>query len=532
MKTILGLTLAALVASHAAFAEDVRIEEDVAYLKAGREEKLDLFFPPGHSKKLRAPAIVIIHGGGWVGGDKANSRERNIGTNLAKAGYVCASINYRLGVNSTEATFADKIRSAWPQNLHDCKTAVRFLRSRAAELGIDSERVGVIGGSAGGHLAAMVGYTAGGDGLDPDGPYGEFSCRVGAVVPLYGPQDLVARMKVSQLGDDPELLRFCRKVSSVSYVTPDDPATLILHGTNDKIVALKQSQLLAEACRKFGIEFQLESVARAGHSFHLQPAGHDLRPLVIGFFDRHLKGSKRRLPRELRRERFFVDKRPAFVIWPTKRRPGRTPWVLYAPTLGQNLPGHAEAWMFRQLLDAGIVIAGVDVGESFGNPRGRAIYSALHKQLVTEHGFDEKACLLARSRGGLMLYCWAADHPGKVRCIAGIYPVCDLASYPGLKRAASAYRMTETELADVLKKHNPVDRLQPLAMANIPIHHIHGDVDKVVPLAANSGLLAERYRAAGGSIELVIASGQGHNMWPGFFEHQPLVDFLLKHAEK
>ncbi len=233
---------------------------------------------------------------------------------------------------------------------------------------------------------------------------------------------------------------------------------------------------------------------------------------------------------EFQRERFTVDDRPAFLIRPTKTRPGPTPWVMYAPTFDGSLPGTAESWMFRRFLARGIAIAGVDVGESFGSPRGRETYTALHKRLVDKEGFDPRACLLARSRGGLMLYCWAADNPDKVRCAAGIYPVCNLTSYPGLKRASGAYEMTESELAGALGDHNPVDRLDALAKARVPVFHIHGDVDKVVPLADNSGLFKQRYLAAGGSMQVKIARGQGHNMWPGFFECQELVDFVIEHA--
>ncbi len=243
-----------------------------------------------------------------------------------------------------------------------------------------------------------------------------------------------------------------------------------------------------------------------------------------------LAGDTKPAAQESQRERFTVDDRPAFVILPTKKVPGPTPWVMYAPTLGRNLPGAAENWMFRQFLDAGIAIAGVDVGESFGSPQGRAIYNSLHKRLTSTKGFDERACLLARSRGGLMLYCWAAENPDKVKCVVGIYPVCNLTSYPGLKRACGAYGMTESELAARMSDHNPVDRTEPLAKAGVPIFHIHGDIDKVVPLEDNSGLLARRYQASGGSIHLKIAEGQGHNMWRGFFECQELVDFVIGHA--
>ena len=195
---------------------------------------------------------------------------------------------------------------------------------------------------------------------------------------------------------------------------------------------------------------------------------------------------------EIRKEPFAVAGHQAFVIRPPEKKIEPIPWVLYAPTLGTNLPGKSEAWMFERFLSAGIAIAGVNVGESYGSPAGRKTYTALYEKLVKDEGFDTKVSLLARSRGGLMLYCWAAENPEKIRCITGIYPVCNLASYPGLGRACGAYGMTQGQLAEALAKHNPVDRLAPLADAGVPIFHIHGDKDNVVPLPANSGLVAER----------------------------------------
>jgi len=128
------------------------------------------------------------------------------------------------------------------------------------------------------------------------------------------------------------------------------------------------------------------------------------------------------------------------------------------------------------------------------------------------------------------MYAWATENPEKVRCIAGIYPVCDLRSYPGLARACGAFKMTKQELAAALKDHNPVDRLENLAKAGIPILHIHGDADKVVPLDANSATVARRYKTLGGSMRLTVAKNQGHNMWRGFFEYQPLVDFVIANS--
>lgn len=210
------------------------------------------------------------------------------------------------------------------------------------------------------------------------------------------------------------------------------------------------------------------------------------------------------------------------------------PWVMYAPTFDKQLPSEKdEGWMIDQFLEAGIAILGVDVGESYGNPEGRKVYSALYDHLTkSKHSFAPKATLLARSRGGLMLYNWAVENPDKVKCIAGIYPVCNIASYPGIRRAKDAYGMSEAELKAALSEHNPIERLAPLAKAGVEIFHIHGDVDKVVPLKANSQIVHDRYRKLGGQMELVVPKGQGHNMWQGFFHCEALVKFVLDHSVK
>lgn len=233
-------------------------------------------------------------------------------------------------------------------------------------------------------------------------------------------------------------------------------------------------------------------------------------------------------------ESFSFNGRPAFVI-PQKKPPAKTPgktsvpWVFYAPTL-PGLPDDGERWMFNQFQARGIAVAGIDVGESSGNPWGRALYSQFHDYLVTSRGFSPKACLMARSRGGLMLYNWAAENPGLVACIAGIYPVCSIVSSPGIPIAAAAYGMSQQEFVDTLEMHNPVDRFQGLAKANVPIFHIQGDDDPILPLAENSLELYHRYAALGGPMTLVVARGQGHTMWNGFFQCRALVNFVIAHA--
>jgi hypothetical protein len=231
-------------------------------------------------------------------------------------------------------------------------------------------------------------------------------------------------------------------------------------------------------------------------------------------------------------EVFSVKGHAAFLILPGQVAAGRaTPWVWYAPTL-PGLPGTAEKWMFQKFLGAGIAVAGIDVGESYGNPAGRALFSALYQELVRQRGLSKTPCLLARSRGGLMLYNWAVEHASSVACIAGIYPVVNLSSYPGIRKACGAYGMTEAQLNAQLTEHNPIDRTEPLARARVPIYHIQGDSDSTVPLEENSGALAERYRQWGGVMTLKVIKGRGHDMWSGWFECQELVDFVIAHAHK
>jgi hypothetical protein len=136
-------------------------------------------------------------------------------------------------------------------------------------------------------------------------------------------------------------------------------------------------------------------------------------------------------------ETFLVDDRPAFILWPSQeKRSTPQPWVMYSPTL-PRYPDVHEKWMHQQFLDAGVAVAGIDVGESYGSPEGRKHFSALYKELATKRNFGAKPCLLGRSRGGLWSSSWAIRNTNKVAGIAGIYPVFDLTTYPGMKESGS-----------------------------------------------------------------------------------------------
>ena len=159
---------------------------------------------------------------------------------------------------------------------------------------------------------------------------------------------------------------------------------------------------------------------------------------------------------------------------------------------------------------------------------------ALYDQLTSRQDFSKRVSLLGRSRGGLWVSSWAAENPDKVSAIAGIYPVFDLTTYPGIPAAAAAYDLTAAELQAELSQVNPIAKATRLAEQAIPCFIIHGNEDAVVPIEPNSLALQRLYQTAGqaAAIEVLPIAGQGHNYWPGFFRCQQLVDFLIEHSQE
>lgn len=231
-------------------------------------------------------------------------------------------------------------------------------------------------------------------------------------------------------------------------------------------------------------------------------------------------------------ESFLVAGRPAFVLAAQGEPRSPQPWICYAPTL-PGLPDEHEKWMHQQFTAAGVAVAGIDVGEGYGSPRANELLTALYRELTEKRGFARRPCLLGRSRGGLWLASWAGQNVDKVAGIAGIYPVFDLRSYPGVAQAAPAYGVTPQELTARLEEWNPLGQADRLARARVPVLLIHGDQDRVVPLEQNSAAWVARYEAQGAKdlATLIVPAGQGHNYWPGFFRCQPLIDFAIQRAK-
>lgn len=234
-------------------------------------------------------------------------------------------------------------------------------------------------------------------------------------------------------------------------------------------------------------------------------------------------------------ESWLLNGRHAFLMTPQAKTNASTrarPWIFYGPTLA-GVPDKAESWMHQQFLDAGVAIAGIDVGEGYGSPHAFPHFEALYQEMI-RRGFSKTPALLGRSRGGLWVSSWALAYPERVAGIGGIYPVYDFTTYPGIQRAASVYGLTAEELAAQQDQLNPIKRAHELAAAEIPVCIIHGTDDKVVPLAENSAQLERVYQeqGVGELIEVIKAEGQGHSFWPDFFHCQKLVDFLIEKATK
>lgn len=207
------------------------------------------------------PAVVFIHGGAWMSADRTNGTPLVL--LLAKHGFVAASIDYRLsGV------------AGFPAQLEDGKCAVRFLRAHASDYGIDPSRIGVMGGSAGGHLAALVGLTDGESSLEGNGGWSTFSSKVSAVADLYGVSDLpglvqahklnpaVEKLMRGTLAEKPDLYR---QASPMHWVKAGAPPFYIAHGDKDETVPIGQSERLAEALRSAGTEVTYRVMTGVGH---------------------------------------------------------------------------------------------------------------------------------------------------------------------------------------------------------------------------------------------------------------------------
>jgi acetyl esterase/lipase len=266
--------------------EHVVFEPDIEFANPdGQHLQLDMARPKSGDGPL--PAIVCIHGGGFRAGSRQGYDKLCI--RLAGEGYVAVTVSYRL---------APKYR--FPAAVHDVKAAVRWIRVNAKKYHVDPERIGVTGGSAGGHLAQFLGVTADVKQFEGDGGNPEQSSRVACVVNFYGPSDFTksygksvdaAKVLPLWLGGDLEQAKHKHIVSSpLNWVTPNAAPTLCIHGTVDKYVAHEQAVWLIDRLKSAGVEAELLTLEGAGHGFQGKDA-ETAEKAMLGFFAKHLKKS-------------------------------------------------------------------------------------------------------------------------------------------------------------------------------------------------------------------------------------------------
>ncbi|OWK34684.1 alpha/beta hydrolase [Fimbriiglobus ruber] len=285
---VLAVLTACLPAARAqkgpAVPDDVIFETGIEYANPdGQHLQLDLARPKSGAGPF--PAIVCIHGGGFRAGKRDGYDAQCI--RLAQHGYVALTVSYRL---------APKYQ--FPAAVNDTKEAIRWVRANAAKYHVDPERIGVTGGSAGGHLAQFLAVT--GDVKEFDGTGGNLdqSSKIACVVNVYGPSDFTksygksvdaAEVLPLFLGGNLETARRLHlRASPLYWVTPNAAPTLCIHGTDDKYVAHEQAVWLVDKLKAAGVEADLLTLNGAGHGFK----GKDVETAekaMIEFFDKHLK---------------------------------------------------------------------------------------------------------------------------------------------------------------------------------------------------------------------------------------------------
>lgn len=284
LSLALHLACCSVAAAQPKVPDTVTFEAGIEYANPDNQHlQLDMARPKTGDGPF--PVVVCIHGGGF----RAGKREGYDGliVKLAEQGYVAVTVSYRL---------APKYK--FPAAVHDTKAAVRWVRANAEKYKIDPARIGVTGGSAGGHLAQFLGVTMDVKEFEGDGGNATHSSRVNCVVNVYGPSDFTksygksvdaAEVLPLWLGGNLETARPAHVRSSpLNWVTPNAAPTLCIHGTEDKYVAHEQAVWIVDRLKSSGVEAELLTLEGAGHGFKGKDAETADKALVA-FFDKQLK---------------------------------------------------------------------------------------------------------------------------------------------------------------------------------------------------------------------------------------------------
>lgn len=263
----------------------VELTQDVVFGKGGdRDLRCDVY-SPSRDGQQKLPAVLLVHGGAWKLGNR--QQLKGYGFLIGRQGFVCVAGEYRL---SEEAK--------WPAQLHDVKAALRWMRANADELGIDTQRIAVVGASSGGQMALVAAATANEADAEGSGGSEGHSTAVAAIVAFYAPtelerggemlKDFISLVMGPNASDDDY-----RKASPLSYPAGKFPPTLIFHSNRDDIVPRRQSLRLYEKLAEAGKPVELHVYDGEPHAFDARPElGREAASLIVSFLNRHMSAPK------------------------------------------------------------------------------------------------------------------------------------------------------------------------------------------------------------------------------------------------
>ena len=284
LTPLLPLLLLLLACTAVRAQDNVLVQNDIEFANPDDQHLLlDMASPK--SGKGPFPAILCIHGGGFRAGDRHGYD--GLIKKLAQRGYVAVTVEYRLSP-----------KFQFPAAVHDVKAAVRWLRANSKKYHIDQNRIGVTGGSAGGHLAQFLGVTMGVPEFEGNDGNPKYSSNVNCVVNYFGPSDFTksygksvdaAQVLPMWLGGDLTTALHKHILSSpLNWVTPHAAPTLCIHGTKDNYVAYEQATWIVDRLKAAGVEAELLTMEGAGHGFGGAVAK-QADEAMFAFFDKHLK---------------------------------------------------------------------------------------------------------------------------------------------------------------------------------------------------------------------------------------------------
>jgi pimeloyl-ACP methyl ester carboxylesterase len=225
---------------------------------------------------------------------------------------------------------------------------------------------------------------------------------------------------------------------------------------------------------------------------------------------------------------FTLVGRPCILVLPKTPAAGK-PWIWRTEFFGH------EPQADLALLERGWFLAYMDAKDMYGGRKAMSLFGQFYAHLVSQAGLSQRVVMEGFSRGGLYAFNFAATHPTRVAALYLDAPVLDIKSWPGRDRSSKewaqcleAYGLNEDTV--VAFRGNPLDRIQTVAGAKIPIIAVCGDADKTVPFAENTAILEKRYRELGGTIQVILKPGVDHHPH-SLTDPTPIVDFLVKNAK-